>query len=317
MQKYKKMMPHACHIDRILINLQIQTRANCFCLMDKPENIIKSPIKIDIKAVLRERLGGASRFVPSFLIRKLENLVCQQRLNDLLEHNFPSEGADFCRGVLNDLNVKVELVNSDRLPSPEQRRVIIVSNHPLGGLDGMALIDFFTEYFGCTVMFVVNDLLMAVKPLAPVFLPINKHGHQSRAALTAIDQVLRGDMPVIIFPAGLVSRQHEQGGEIRDLEWKKMFVNKAVTFKRDIVPIYFDGVNSDRFYSFARRRESLGLKFNFEMALLPSEVFKAEGKVFKVNCGKIIPWQSLESGSEAEAEAQAIRRIVYDLKNEL
>lgn len=285
--------------------------------MEKSDNSSKSPIKIDIKAVLSERLGVASHFVPSFLIRKLENLICQERLNTLLEHNFPSEGADFCRGVLDDLNVKVELINKDRLPSPEQHRVIIACNHPLGGLDGMALIDFFTSYFGCKVMFVVNDLLMAVKPLAPVFLPINKHGHQSRAALTAIDQVLKGDMPVIIFPAGLVSRQREQGGEILDLEWKKMFVNKAVAFHRDIVPIYFDGVNSDKFYSFARRREGLGLKFNFEMALLPSEVFKAEGKVFRVNCGKIIPWQSLQSGAEAEAEAQAIRRIVYDLKKEL
>ena len=256
-----------------------------------------SPIKIDVRAVVRERLGAASRAVPSFLLRKLEKLICQDRLNALLEHNFPKEGAEFCRGVLNDLSVKVETFNADRLPPVDRRRVIIASNHPLGGLDGMALIDYFSQRYGGELMFVVNDLLMAVKPLAPVFLPINKHGHQSRQSLAAIDR--------------------QAGGEVADLEWRKMFINRAISFKRDIVPVYFDGTNSDRFYSVARRRESMGLKFNFEMALLPSEVFKAEGKTFRINCGTPLPWQSLSGGQEAEAEAQAVRRMVYDLKNEL
>ncbi len=281
------------------------------------EETASAPIKIDIKAVVSERLGGVSRVVPGFFIRKLESLICQDRLNALLEHNFPKEGADFCRGVLEDLNVKVDVVNADRLPPVERRRVIIACNHPLGGLDGMALIDYFTRRYGGKVMFIVNDLLMAVKPLAPVFLPINKHGRQSRASLTAIDHVMQGDHPVLIFPAGLVSRQQTSGGEIADLEWKKMFINKAIAFKRDIVPLYFDGENSERFYSLARRRQSLGLKFNFEMALLPSEVFKSEGKTFRVNCGHPIAWQSLSGGSEAEAEAGALRRMVYDLKKEL
>lgn len=276
-----------------------------------------SPIKIDIRAIVNDRLGSVARVVPRFFIRKLENLICQDRLNALLEHNFPMEGADFCRGVLSDLNVKIETVNADRLPPADHRRVIIVSNHPLGGLDGMALIDYFTRRYGGSVKFIVNDLLMAVKPLAPVFLPINKHGQQSRASLTAIDQVMKGDEPVLIFPAGLVSRQLQPGGEIADLEWKKMFINRAISFQRDIVPIYFDGTNSERFYSFARRRTNLGLKFNFEMALLPSEVFKSEGKTFRVNCGKPIPWQSLSGGAEAESEAQAMRHKVYELKKEL
>lgn len=275
------------------------------------------PININIKAIIRERLGGASRIVPSFFVRKLEKLICQERLNDLLAHNFPMEGADFCRGVLDDLSVTVEAVNADRLPPVENRRVIIACNHPLGGLDGMALIDFFTRRYGVNLKFIVNDLLMAVKPLAPVFLPINKHGRQSREAFTAIDQVMKGNDPVLIFPAGLCSRQLLAGGEIADLEWKKMFIQRAITFRRDIVPLYFDGENSSRFYSFARRRESLGLKFNFEMALLPSEVFKAEGKTFRINCGHVIPWQSLTGGAESQAEAAVVRRMVYKLKKEL
>ena len=280
-------------------------------------NSIDGPININIRAIVRERLGSVSRFVPSYFVRKLEKLICQERLNDLLSRNYPSEGAAFCRGVLDDLDVTVEAVNADRLPPVENRRVIIACNHPLGGLDGMALIDFFTRRYGGNLKFIVNDLLMAVRPLAPVFLPINKHGRQSRESLTAIDHVMRGDDPVLIFPSGLCSRQRVAGGEIADLDWKKMFINRAIAFHRDIVPLYFDGENSSRFYSFARRREGLGLKFNFEMALLPSEVFKAEGKTFRINCGRPIPWQSLSGGTEAEAEAAAVRRMVYELKKEL
>ncbi len=274
-------------------------------------------IRIDVKAVLKSRLGSVARFVPDYLVRKLENLICQDELNALLENNYPKEGAEFCRGVFDELGVTTELFNEDRLPDVSNRRVIIVSNHPLGGLDGMALIDYFTRRYGGRVMFVVNDLLMAVTPLAPVFLPINKHGRQHRSSLLAIDRVMAGDDPVIIFPAGLVSRQRESGGAIADLDWKKMFVNKAVAFHRDVVPVYFDGVNSGRFYNFARRREMLGLKFNFEMVLLPSEVFRSRGKTFRVNCGKVLPWQSFTGGNEAEGEAMAVRKMVYELKEEL
>lgn len=275
------------------------------------------PIKIDIRAVLNERLGRSASFIPKFLIHKLEDLICQNRLNELLQHNFPAEGAEFCKGVLNDLDVKVKIINKYRLPSPDKSRVIIVSNHPLGGLDGIALIKYFSEYYGGNLKFIVNDLLMAVKPLEPVFLPINKHGSQSRLSILNIDNVMASECPVIIFPSGLVSRQKFAGAPVADLEWKKMFVNKAIDFRRDIVPIFFDGKNSERFYSFARRREKSGLKFNLEMVLLPSEVFKASGKTFHINCGKTIQWQSLTGGNESAAEAMAIRNIVYKLGDEL
>lgn len=301
-------------IERILINLQFEQTRTQNAIMDKNT---AGPININIKAIVRERLGGASRLVPGYFVRKLEKLICQERLNELLARNYPMVGADFCRGVLDNLNVSVEAVNIDRLPAVDNRRVIIACNHPLGGLDGMALIDFFTRHYGGNLKFIVNDLLMAVKPLAPVFLPINKHGRQSRESLTAIHQVMSGNDPVLIFPAGLCSRQLVANGEIADLEWKKMFINRAIASRRDIIPLYFDGENSSRFYSFARRREGLGLKFNFEMALLPSEVFKAEGKTFRINCGRLIPWQSLTGGTEAQSEAAYVRRMVYELKKEL
>ncbi len=269
------------------------------------------PIRINLRKVLRDRLGCWSRLVPSFLCRKLERLVCQEQLNELLEHNYPRRGADFCRGVLDDLDVGIDVCGIRNLPAPSARRVLLVCNHPLGGLDGMALVAWFSDYFGMQLQVVVNDLLMAVEPLSDCFVPVNKHGAQSRRTAGALDEAMASDAPVLMFPAGLVSRQGDDG-RIADLKWNKMFLRKAVEYGRDVVPLHFDGRNSPGFYRAARRRVKLGLRFNFEMLLLPREVFASRGRRFTIACGRPIAWQSL--GRPSEAEAARIRDIVYNLK---
>lgn len=269
-------------------------------------------MRINLKQLLRDRLGRWSRLVPGFLRRKLERLVCQDQLNELLEHNFPRRGSAFCRGVLADLDVAIDVRGVENLPSPEHRRVLLVCNHPLGGLDGIGLIAWFSEYFGCELQVVVNDLLMAVEPLGECFVPVNKHGAQGRGTARSIDAAMASDAPVLMFPAGLVSRRGDDG-TIADLKWNKMFLRKARAYERDVVPIYFDGRNSDAFYNAARRRVRAGLKFNFEMVLLPREVFASRGKRFTVTCGKPLPWASL--GAPGDAEAERIKTIVYNLSS--
>lgn len=270
------------------------------------------PMRIDLPAVLKAKLGKKARWVPRALVRRLERTICVNQLNELLEHNYPRRGADFCRGVFDDLDVTVRARGVENLPDPSHRRVIIASNHPLGGLDGMALIDFFTRYFGGKVHFLVNDLLMAVEPLSDVFVPINKHGAQSRDAMKRLDELFEGDDPILVFPAGLVSRLGANG-EIKDLDWKKMFVNKAISSHRDIIPVHFSGHNSKFFYKFARRRKRIGLKFNVEMIYLPREVFRSRGKTFDITCGPIISRQTLKGGKDAAATAARIKEQVYSL----
>lgn len=274
------------------------------------KNIADGPIQIDLKAIIKNKLKGKSWLVPGFLRRWLEKTICVDGLNKLLRDNHPKTGADFCRGVFNDLNVKIQARHTSNLPNPENRRVIIASNHPLGGLDGMALIDFFSNYYGGKIHFLVNDLLMAVTPLNDVFVPINKHGAQSRVAIQQIDKLFQGDDPILIFPAGLVSRL-DKNKQIRDLEWKKMFINKAISTHRDIIPVHFSGQNSQSFYKFARRRKRLGIKFNIEMIYLPREVFRSQNKTFTITCGKPIPWQSLKGGKDAQTSAQQIKDQIY------
>lgn len=269
-----------------------------------------APISINVESVLSERLGQRARRIPRFIVRRLERLIRQDEMNDLLQKAYPRRGADFCRSVLEELDVRLDVAGEENLPT--DGRCIFVCNHPLGGLDGIALIDWLSRQYGKPVHFVVNDLLSAVEPLKECFVPVNKHGSQSRQAISALEEAFAGDDPVIMFPAGLVSRRGKDGS-IADLEWNKMFVHKAKEYGRDIVPLHFDGVNSPTFYRFASLRKKLGMKFNLEMILLPREVFLARGARFKLRCGAPIPYGSLADGTAARRTASEIRQIVYSL----
>lgn len=267
------------------------------------------PIQIDLKSVIESRLGDKARRVPVMFVRGLERLIRQDELNELLRAAYPRRGGEFCRAVLEHLDVKVELQGAENLPAADDRHVILVCNHPLGGLDGMALIAVMAEHFGCEPYFVVNDLLMAVEPLTEVFLPINKHGRQSRASIEGIDRAMASDRPILIFPAGLCSRLN--GAVVADLAWQKMFVQKAREFGRDLIPMHFAGRNSSTFYRAANWRKRLGIKFNAEMALLPGEIFKAKGKTFTLKIGRRIAADTLSR--DPSVEALRIRKISDNL----
>lgn len=274
------------------------------------------PIRIDIEQVLRQRLPGLSRFIPRAAVRWMERTICQDRLNRLLQENAGTEGAEFARGVLRSLDIRLNVSGQEQLPGPSERRVLYVSNHPLGGLDGLALIDYVQQRHGGRVYFVVNDLLGAVRPLESVWLPVNKHGQQSRQSLLAIEEAFRGNDPIIMFPAGLCSRLQRENGRpvVKDLQWQKMFVNKAFRHQRNIIPLRFFGQNSDRFYRIARRRRRLGIKFNIEMIYLPSEMVAKEHSEFSIKFGSPVSWHRLTPGADAGQCAAKIREIVYNIE---
>lgn len=271
----------------------------------------EGPQRLDVAATLRSRAPGVARWIPRFVTSGLERLICQKQLNRLLEDAWPARGVEFCKRITRLLRVDYEVVNADRLPAADDRRVVYVSNHPLGALDGICLLEMVGERHGPRVHFVVNDLLNAVDPLTDVWLPINKHGRQSRQSSQRLEDVFAGPDPIIIFPAGLVSRK-QRGGEVCDLKWRKMFVQKALEYGRDIVPLHFDASNSQFFYNFARLRRLSGLRFNFEMILLPREIFACKGKKFRVTVGRRIPAETLNELAPAKMAA-VIKKIVYSL----
>ncbi len=292
-----------------------------FALMNTSQTA-NEVIRIDVGQVLRNRLPRMWRFIPRQVVNWLERTICQDQLNALLEANAGKTGAAFCRGILESLDITVDVAGAENLPPKGNRRVVFVCNHPLGGLDGMALIDIIHRHYGGQVWFVVNDLLMAVKPLESVFLPINKFGGQSRRSFRRLDEAFDGNDPIIIFPAGLVSRYRKVpvNGRMKkmvcDLEWRKTFINRCVQSKRDIVPLFFSGQNSMDFYKKANLRKKLGIKFNIEMVYLPREMFLARGKSFKVYVGVLKPHTTIQGGRFADGYARAIATEAYLLPQE-
>lgn len=270
----------------------------------------KRPFEINIGEVLRQRLPRYSRMIPRCVVRSLERTVCQDELNRLLRENFPRRGADFCRGVLDDLGVKVRFHNTGNLPPKEHKRVLFVSNHPLGGLDGMALIDFVRDYYGVEPRFIVNDLLTAIEPLSDTFIPVNKHGAQSRQAIEALDEAFASDVPLLMFPAGLVSRRGKK------VLWPTSSGRKCLSRRHGathaISFLCISMVKIHLFYKFAKFRRRLGLKFNIEMIYLPREVFRSRGKTFDVVVGEPVSHASLGDMSPRD-KAQQIRQQVYAL----
>jgi len=273
-----------------------------------------SVMKIDVEAVLRTRAPRYYRWIPRVAVRLLERIIHQDDLNGLLLSNAGRRDAEFAAGVLADLGVTYEVDGEERIPPVSERRVTFVCNHPLGALDGIALIDFVSRRYGGDVKFIVNDLLRAVEPLSGVFVPINKHGSQSRTEVCGVDAAFAADNPVIVFPAGLCSRK-DRTGAVRDLPWQKMFVNKCVEHRRRVIPLLFQGENSKFFYNFAKLRASMGVKFNLEMVLLPREVFLQRGRRFTVKVGLPISPDELRGGRGAAGQAAAIRDLVYQLKS--
>lgn len=246
------------------------------------------PLQLDIDHILRSRLGKkASRWLPRFATSFLARLIHQDQLNEMLRIAHPRRGSDFSEAVMNYLNNNVVVEGLEKLP--KNRRYLFASNHPLGGLDGITLIMVLGKYFGDeNIAFLVNDMLMNVEPLSDVLLPINKYGSQARNAAKAINATYASDKQMLIFPAGLVSRLHDDG-EIRDLEWQKAFVSKAIEYDREIVPVKFDGLNRRRFYRLARLRKKLGIKINLEQATLPAELCASHNKTYHITFLDPIP----------------------------
>ena len=267
-------------------------------------------IRIDLHAILRERTAGSRLRVPGFLISGLERFIHQDELNAVLEAVDPSEGSEFAARVYDYFELTLDVEGEENIP--ESGRFVFASNHPLGGLDGIGLIKVLGDRYGDeNVRFIVNDMLMNVVPLRNVFLPINKYGAQGRASAKAINEAYASERQIVIFPAGLVSRLHK-GGEIKDLEWQKSFVQKAVEYRRDIIPVRFEGRNRMRFYKTARWRKRLGIKVNIEQAMLPAELCAARGNRFKITFGKPISWRDLQARLDSGTPPQQIAAEIRD-----
>ncbi|MDE7180743.1 MAG: 1-acyl-sn-glycerol-3-phosphate acyltransferase [Muribaculaceae bacterium] len=237
---------------------------------------MEGPLKIDLRRIVRER----GMKVPSAVVALIERIICQKQLNEMLEYAYPAEGAAFAERIYTHLDLTLTVEGEENIPP--SGRFVFASNHPLGGLDGIGLVKVLGARYGDDgIRVLVNDMLMNVEPLKKVFLPVNKFGAQGREATKAINAAYASDRQIVMFPAGLVSRLHDDRG-IRDLEWQKSFVAKAIETGRLIIPVRFEGLNRRRFYRLARWRRRFGIKFNIEQIFLPSEVCASRGRSYRI-----------------------------------
>ena len=268
--------------------------------------------EIDIGAVLAEKAPAAARWIPRFAVNWLRRTIHEREINHILEHYWSLPPQEFIRACFRQWQVTYSIEGLERIDPAG--RYLFVSNHPFGGMDGMMLADKLIDRFG-DVRVVVNDLLMHVEPLRPLWIPVNKHGAQNAACARRFDEALFGELPILTFPAGLCSRRID--GRIADPEWKTSFLKKAYASQRQIVPVFVEGRLSDFFYNVDRFRKALGIQFNIEMLWLPDEMFSQKGKHFRIAVGDPIPVAELQHCGSLREQTEEVRKKTYFLENKL
>ena len=265
---------------------------------------------IDIDAILASKAGKKARYVPRFLVSYLKKIAHQEELNGFLENEQDRYGVEFIEDFFRFFDNSFEVEGMENLPSEGWHT--FVSNHPLGAIDGMGLGMILGRHYYEKIKYLVNDLLMNIPQLKSLFIPINKTGRQAKNLPRQVDEPFKSENHILMFPAGICSRR--TNGVIRDLEWKKTFITKSVQTQRSVVPIHFDGRNSDFFYNLANINKMLGLKFNIAMLYLADEMFKNRGQKFKVTIGKPIAWETFDKSKTPAEWAQYVQDVVYSLK---
>ncbi len=267
---------------------------------------------INIGEILKSKMGSKAKFVPSFMIKWLERTIHQDQVNEYIWSARELTGVDWVTDCMRYLGSKLDIRGEENLPKKDDGKLYtFVSNHPLGGHDGIALGVVLGKHYDGKFRYLVNDLLMNLPGLAPLCIPINKTGSQSRNFPQIVKAGFQSDNHILMFPAGLCSRRIS--GEIHDLPWKKTFITKSVETRRDVVPIHFGGRNSDFFYNLASFCKKAGIKFNIAMLYLVDEMYKNRGKTFTITIGKPIPWQTFDKSKTPQEWAQYVQDIVYRL----
>lgn len=270
----------------------------------------EKPPVIDLEKVIQAKNPTLLKWLPGFVLGYIKKKVHQEEMNEFLQVSYKKYGIDFADAVLDHFNIRLNIIGAENVPA--EGGCILAGNHPLGGLDGIALISVVGNLRKKRdVKFIVNDILLSIKNLEPVFIPVNKHGKNTQDILGRVDEAYGSEQAVLVFPAGLVSRK--QNGVIRDLQWKKSFIMQARKKQRDIVPIFVAGRNSEFFYNFARLRKQLGIKANIEMFFLPDEMFRQRNKTITIIFGKPISHEILDKSRSDQEWAEFVKDTVYSL----
>ena len=264
---------------------------------------------IDVEKLIASKNPKLLKRTPKFFINYLKKKLHQDEINDFIATHKGVNGYIFSRDVIDYFNIKLDIQGLENIP--KEGGAIITLNHPLGGMDAMALI---TELYPYRqdFKFIVNDLLLHLENLREMFVGVNKHGANAKEQLEEVDELYASDQLVLVFPAGLVSRRKK--GKVEDLEWKKTFITRAKKYEKDVIPCWIDGELTKFFYRLANFRTTIGIKANIEMLYLTDELFKQENKTIRLRFGKPIPSTTFDRSKKDAEWAEWVKSKVYELK---
>jgi putative hemolysin len=264
---------------------------------------------IDLDSLIAAKNPRLAQRMPRFIKAYLRRILHLKELNSFLAEHHDTYGFAFAEAGMAFVDLKLDTAGEEHLSAAD--RPLCVANHPLGGLEGVALLTLIGKHHGRAKL-LVNDFLMALENLGELFVPVNKHG-SNRKYKTGLDRAAASDDPLIIFPAGLCSRKHPHG--IYDLEWNKSFIKMARENRRPVIPVYVCGRNSRFFYSFAALRRKLGIKANIEMLFLVNEMMKQRHLTLKIVIGEPIPWETFTAEYSDWEWARRLRDFVYTMSD--
>ena len=264
---------------------------------------------IDIKRLIKSKNPKAAKWIPGFIYSYLKRTLHEDDVNKSLNDNIGVKAIPFSDYVIEKFNIKVNFIGAENIP--KEGGVIFAANHPLGGMDAMAIVTEFKNY-RTDFKFVVNDILMNIDNLKDMFVGVNKHGTNTKESLKVLNDLFASEQAVFVFPAGLVSRKKK--GVVRDLEWKKTFITRSKKFERQVIPVHIDGELSKFFYRLSNFRTKIGIKANIEMLYLVDELYQQIDKEMNITFGKPIPHTAFDKGKKDIDWAQCVKEKVYELK---
>jgi len=255
-----------------------------------------------------EKLGFLGSFFGWFILRVLRISA----INKIYDNNKDKSDLDFLNGILDDCKIKFEIPEEDLKRIPKEGPFITISNHPLGGIDGVLLLKLMIEK-RVDYKIVANFLLQRVVPLKPYVMPVNpfetrKDAKSSIAGIKSALLHLRDGKPLGIFPAGEVST-HKDGKLNVDKPWEEGAIKLIKKANVPVIPIYFHAKNSRLFYFLSKFSDTL------RTAKLPSEVIHQSGRVIQVRIGKPISIKDQDTFKTLPDFYKFIRKKTYMLAN--
>ena len=260
------------------------------------------------KAIKVENYGIIGTLIARFLM----NLLKISTINRIYNRNKHKKDLDFLNGILEEFTVRFEIPEEDLKRLPKNGAYITVSNHPLGGIDGILLLKLVREQRE-DFKIIANFLLQRIQPLEPYILPVNpfENHREIKSSIAGFKkslQHLKNGHPLGLFPAGEVSTRKE-GKLIVDKPWEPAVMKLIQRADVPVVPIYFHAKNSPLFYRLSK------LSDTFRTAKLPSELLTQKNRVIKIRIGKPISVKEQKEHATLESFSNFIRRKTYMLSN--